>query len=432
MPPAQPFNARKSLAIKPVQVRQHIQKSLVQESVKFERRTRETETNEEWVTGENMFPKNHDRWAHKVDGGTRESFDEEKETKSKKITLQRMPFPATGAYMGKIWRNPVTAKLSLKKVSQQHNFQLIDLYTRSRVHGTPGELARDPYLYKPVILSLRSWMYHDFFRQKMLVASADENGMVKWVLDLPCIDAPINAGQKSSVLYYMPMALMSSFTKDAATVATTLLALIALGLLSAMCNSAQLYSRQRVYGIPVRMIHLGVVIFTVAQSTLDTMALIGYIITFLFIALDILDGDLRMLTSYRFWCRYVVVRELPMRCFICRREGAAHLEELVGERAAIPTTVHGLSTWLKEYSFVVELCGTLCMLERISLKEWQQMLAEEAEGRQFTYVSFGLFDKKTPSMWHFCEDFEVPTIAGVEVQVKPTKGGVQSTQVQSY
>lgn len=33
----------------------------------------------------------------------------------------------------------------------------------------------------------------------------------------------------------------------------------------------------------------------------------------------------------------------PMRCFICRREGAAHLEELVGERAAIPTTVHGLS-----------------------------------------------------------------------------------------
>eukprot|EP00434_Breviolum_minutum_P014169 symbB.v1.2.012491.t1/scaffold863.1/size157006/6 len=201
--------------------------------------------------------------------------------------------------MGKIWRNPVTAKLSLKKVSQQHNFQLIDLYTRSRVHGTPSELARDPYLYKPVILSLRSWMYHDFFRQKMLVASADENGMVKWVLDLPCIDAPINAGQKSSVLYYMPMALMSSFTKDAATVATTLLALIALGLLSAMCNSAQLYSRQRVYGIPVRMLHLGVVIFTVAQSTLDTMALIGYIITFLFIALDILDGDLRMLTSYR-------------------------------------------------------------------------------------------------------------------------------------
>eukprot|EP00913_Durusdinium_trenchii_P027532 g25822.t1 len=82
-----------------------------------------------------------------------------------------------------------------------------------------------------------------------------------------------------------------------------------------------------------------------------------------------------------FWCRYAVVRELPMRCFICRREGAAHLEELVGERAPIPSTVHGLSTWLKEYSFVVELCGTLCILERISLKEWQQVLAEQQQGR---------------------------------------------------
>lgn len=295
--PAQPFSARKSLAVKPLQVRQHVQKSLVQESVKFERRTRETETNDEWVTGENLFPKNHERWAHKVDAGTRESLDSKSD--GKKITLERMPFPATGAYMGKIWRNPVTARLSLKKVSTQNNFQLIDLYTRSRVSGTPSELAKDPYLYKPVILSLRTWMYHDFFRQKKLVASADENGMVKWVLDLPCVDAPINAGQKSSVLYYMPMALMSSFTKDAATVASTLLALIALGLLSAMCNSAQLYSRQRIYGLPVRILHLTVLIFTVMQSTMDTMALVGYIITFMFVAMDVFDGDLRMLTSYR-------------------------------------------------------------------------------------------------------------------------------------
>lgn len=265
--------------------------------MKFERRTRETETNDEWVTGENLFPKNHERWAHKVDAGTRESLDSKSD--GKKITLERMPFPATGAYMGKIWRNPVTARLSLKKVSTQNNFQLIDLYTRSRVSGTPSELAKDPYLYKPVILSLRTWMYHDFFRQKKLVASADENGMVKWVLDLPCVDAPINAGQKSSVLYYMPMALMSSFTKDAATVASTLLALIALGLLSAMCNSAQLYSRQRIYGLPVRILHLTVLIFTVMQSTMDTMALVGYIITFMFVAMDVFDGDLRMLTSYR-------------------------------------------------------------------------------------------------------------------------------------
>lgn len=428
--PAQPFSARKSLAVKTQAPRQHVQKSLVQESVKFERRTRENETNDEWVTGEGMnFPKNHDRWAHKVDNGTRESFESER-SQSKKITLDRMPFPSTGAYMGKLWRNPVTARLSLRKVHQQHDFQLIDLYTRSHVTKTPSEMAKDPYLYKPVILTLRTWMYHDFFRQKKLVASADENGMVKWVLDLPCVDAPINSGQKSSVLYYMPMALFSSFTKDPATVSSTLLALIALGVLSAMCNSAQLYSRQRVYGIPLRLIHLSVVIFTVAQSTLDTMSLVGYILTFFFIALDIFDGDLSMLTSYRFWCRYAVVRELPMRCFICRREGAAHLEELVGERAPIPSTVHGLSTWLKEYSFVVELCGTLCILERISLKEWQQVLAEQQQGRKFTFVSFGLFDKTTPNMWHFCEDFEVPKIAGVEVQVKPTK--TQTTQVQNY
>ncbi|CAJ1398055.1 unnamed protein product [Effrenium voratum] len=428
MPQALPFSARKSLALKTAVARPHVQKSLVQESVKFERRTRENESHDDsWKTGENMFgnaKRDHDRWAHRVDSGTRESFDNDGESRLQKLYLERQPFPATGAFMGKCWRNPITAKLMLKKVSTDNNFQIIDLFTRSRVAGTPQELARDPYLYKPVILTLRTWIYHDFFRQKKLVASADENGMVKWVLNIPCVDAPINSGQRSSVLFYMPMVLFTAFTKDAATVATSLMALIALGVLAAMCNSAQLYSRVRLYSIPMRLCHLGVVILTVAQSTLDTMAVIGYLLTFLFIILDVANGDLAMLTSYRFWCHYAIIRELPMRCFVCRREGAAHLEELLGERAAIPTTVHGLSTWLKEYSFVVELCGALCQLERISLKEWQALLEEQHNGKpKCKYVTFGLFDKKTPSMWHFCEDFEVPKVGDAEVQVKSGPGG---------
>lgn len=73
--------------------------------------------------------------------------------------------------------------------------------------------------------------------------------------------------------------------------ASTLLALIALGVLSAMCNSAQLFSRQRLYGIPLRLIHLGVLIFTVMQSTLDTMAMVGYALLFFFIALDIAQSS---------------------------------------------------------------------------------------------------------------------------------------------
>lgn len=61
--------------------------------------------------------------------------------------------------------------------------------------------------------------------------------------------------------------------------------------------------------------------------------------------------------------------------------------------------------------------GSFLRLGLKATQEWQQVLQQQQEdGRKFTFVSFGLFDKKTPSMWHFCEDFEVPKIAGVEVQ----------------
>jgi len=422
MPPAVPFTARKSLVPDAdSRVRQpHLQKSLVQESVKFERRTRQTEQdqNDEWTTGEDLPSANsRDRWAHRVGTGTQESLDSSLSRASgRRIHLERQPFPATGAYMGRCWRNPITAKLILKKVSSRDDFQIIDLFARNRIIAAPEELHRDPYLYKPVLLSLRTWMYHDFFRQKKLVASADENGMVKFVLGLSCIDAPINAGQKSSVLFYMPMVMFTGFTKDSAAVASSLIALVALGVVGSMCNSAQLYSRARLYGLPLRVAHIAVLIIVFIGGVWDTMALFGFATTFLFIILDIVQGDLRMLSSYRFWCRYSIVRELPLRCFICRRHGAAHLEELTGHRQKIPSTVHGLSTWLSEYSYIIELCGTLCTLERISLKEWRQLMTEN-DGRRVCFVSMGLFDKKTPTMWNFCEDFEEPPpMIGNEVQ----------------
>mmetsp|Transcript_26979 Transcript_26979/g.62761 ORF Transcript_26979/g.62761 Transcript_26979/m.62761 type:complete len:457 (-) Transcript_26979:59-1429(-) len=394
----------------------HLNKSLVQESVKFERRTRanggddDDGADAEWITGETEeeMDEQHQRWAHKVGSESHQSLESGFSMVSgKRLFLSQQPFPATGSYMGRCWRNPITAKLVLKKVNPANDFRVIDLFTRTRIVGTPEELYRDPYLYKPVIMSLRTWMYHDFFRQKKLVATADENGMVKFVLNLSCIDANINSGQQSSVLYYMPMVMLTAFTKDSAAVASSLIALVALGIIAFICNSTQLYSRARFYGMPLRAAHLGVLIWVLISGQWDSLELFGFAATFIFILLDVVQGDIHLFSTYRFWCRYSIVRELPMRCFICRRHGAAHLEELTGHKQKIPSTVHGISTWLKEYSYIVELCGTLCQLERISLKEWRQ-LQRDNEDKKVYFLSMGLFDKKTPAMWNFCEDFEEP------------------------
>eukprot|EP00440_Ansanella_granifera_P014026 gb/GFBE01015243.1/.p1 GENE.gb/GFBE01015243.1/~~gb/GFBE01015243.1/.p1 ORF type:complete len:227 (+),score=35.89 gb/GFBE01015243.1/:1-681(+) len=130
-----------------------------------------------------------ERWAQR----RQKTFREYKDAPDKKhmLTLNRKKFPADNAFMGKVIRNPVTGEIRLRNVNPRNDFSIVDLFTRTRIEGSPTQLASDPYLFKSVVLPLRTWMYHDLYRSKKMVVSTDENSMVKYVLSCPAIDAEI-------------------------------------------------------------------------------------------------------------------------------------------------------------------------------------------------------------------------------------------------
>merc|ERR1712094_44902 len=63
--------------------------------------------------------------------------------------------------------------------------------------GMVRDLAEDCYLFKPIPMMYRTWIYHDFFRQGKQLTGPTAGAKV--VLNWRCIDAPVNvaAGRQS-------------------------------------------------------------------------------------------------------------------------------------------------------------------------------------------------------------------------------------------
>jgi len=338
--------------------------------------------------------------------------EEEKKPRPKQIEniqLFRQKMPARDEFMGKVFRNFVTGEIALKKVSPNTDFRIVDLYRRSRVIGTPENLAADPYLFKPVIMPMRTWIYHDLHRSKKLLSGTDENGMVKYVMNTSVIDANIATGHFSPLVCYMPGVLFCALTKDQNTVGSSVLVAATMCVVGNMTNYSTQYRMARYYTIPIRMIHVLIVLLSFFNTQSDDLvAFVGFLLTFASIILDIVNGDYSKLTSFRFWSYFETVRELPRRVFLCRRVGAAHLEETQGFAREIDVKIHGMGTWQKRrWMMCCELCGVICRLEPISKQEWVTMWeASIKDGTVYTYVGLDLFDDKKPATDPFDETQE--------------------------
>lgn len=347
-----------------------------------------------------------DRWASK-----RESKSSSHSTPAKgrrMIKMSRQKLPEDGGYMGKCHRNAVTGEITVKRVNPANDFSIIDLYKRSRIYKSVEDLAADPYLYKPVVLPKRTWIYHDLFRQKKLVQGSDENGMVKYVLSYPVIDARVTCGQYSPLMAYLPMVLFCVVTKESLAVASSLIAVVTIGVVSNWCNHCQHYARGRAYSIPIRVAHVAILVVSmISQTESDMLGMIGYLLCFVTILVDALRGDWPAIFATRFWCHYEIVRELPERLFVCRRIGAAHMEQQFGDAPPIPEEIHGLGVWQQRYILALEFRGVLCKLEPITLKEWNVIYDGFAfSSLTYKYISLGLFDDQTPAMYPYDETLE--------------------------
>eukprot|EP00435_Cladocopium_sp_Y103_P075688 s3_g62.t1 len=76
--------------------------------------------------------------------------------------------------------------------------------------------------------------------------------------------------------------------------------------------------------------------------------------------------------------RHIVERvldQLPARVFLCSRQGAAHLDDVLGQRLGITTEVIGCA-WDSRYSLIADLGGMICELRRPRLPELYALLQE--------------------------------------------------------
>mmetsp|Transcript_37391 Transcript_37391/g.59925 ORF Transcript_37391/g.59925 Transcript_37391/m.59925 type:complete len:387 (-) Transcript_37391:353-1513(-) len=238
------------------------------------------------------------------------------------MKLERLRTTDVNGLMGKTRRNPLTGKISIKDVSHERDFTLVDMKQRFSIEGMPLELADDEHLFLPRAMNYRTWVYHDRFRAAEAAHNVGGRGSETFLwesLNERCIDfQELSTGLYSSAMVYLPVVPFTLLANDATV-------FVAMGIVTAFCmivsvatNSGRYYFWARPITAPFRFAML---IITLVNIGGDMLKIVGYLITFFAVLVDFGFGDMRVLCSGHFYCRYELVRALPNQVFVCRRKG---------------------------------------------------------------------------------------------------------------
>eukprot|EP00434_Breviolum_minutum_P024157 symbB.v1.2.021326.t1/scaffold1838.1/size108694/6 len=104
-------------------------------------------------------------------------------------------------------RNSVTGRIVMKEDRYIPGFVLVDLFGRRRLIGNPEQIMEDHYIFRPHVLSHRTWIYHKYAKDPRRLAQVNGkdsmNGMIKKILSIECIDVDVNTGRHSPLFAWM-------------------------------------------------------------------------------------------------------------------------------------------------------------------------------------------------------------------------------------
>jgi len=301
--------------------------------------------------------------------------------------------------MGKAWRNPITGVVQIKRTGAFQDFCVADLWTRDHLHGTVNELAKDPYLFRPIPMTMRTWIYHHLFRDGGVVPGVDgleEDAMIRYVLSMHCIDAQRKAGGKwSPVLLHVPMIL---FLCVAADINASMVGIMLLSFTIAvhwLFNTPWLYRICRMVTFPVRLFFIYWLVMRMIikndREDPSMMSTVGFMIALVFCGLEIIAGDFGSLIAYRLHCNYEVIKVLPNRIFICRRHGAAHSQEVVGSRDnPVHEKITGMGYWQNDFALIADVKGLIVELRPMTNEDWSTVFIERTENDKIVHRYIGL------------------------------------------
>lgn len=314
------------------------------------------------------------------------------------LDIHRISDKGVGALMGKAWRNPITGSVKIKQFGSFQDFCVADLWTRYGLSGTPEQLAKDPYLFRPIPMTMRTWIYHHLFRAGHILSGengAAEDGVIRHVLAMHCIDAQAQAGGKwAPVVLHVPMILCLCIAADinASFGAICMLALTIA--IYCLANTPQLYRFSRIVTFPIRLVLFYWLIARMGvkadKEEPSMMAQLGFIVAIVFCIAEIIAGDIGSLIAYRLHCSYEVVKALPNRIFICRRLGAAHSQSEDSRSNAVSEKITGMGFWQEDFALIADVKGLIVELRPMSLEDWKLVFMEKQEDEGIVHRYIGL------------------------------------------
>eukprot|EP00933_Yihiella_yeosuensis_P045810 TRINITY_DN41223_c0_g1_i1.p1 TRINITY_DN41223_c0_g1~~TRINITY_DN41223_c0_g1_i1.p1 ORF type:complete len:495 (+),score=73.22 TRINITY_DN41223_c0_g1_i1:133-1617(+) len=309
--------------------------------------------------------------------------------------------PGGITFAGKIHRNFLTGKVYLKHNGfNENDFVITDLYTRRSVCGTAESLLEDPYLFKPVPMMYRTWLYNNSVKDRKNTSS-DDAALLAAALSVPCIDAPVNAGRWSPVMAAIISGICVTTSGDEILVIGSLAFVAFMWVVSTFLNDWSNYRELRAVLIVPRIIwNLFVIFRCITYLTSGTLTgLIGIALSIACSVLDWFMGDREQINCYKLHCTYEIVRKLRSRVFICRRFGAADLETMFGDRGSVQFEVSGYGKWDQRMIVITEIFGILFELRPLSKADAVSMLDEYAEngGSRLVFHGIDCYDDLCPT-----------------------------------
>lgn len=308
------------------------------------------------------------------------------------VRFERRDLVNVEGLLGQAHRNTITGEVGLNSMCALPDFQVVDLLKRPiGLQGTTEVLMTDKFLFKAYPLMYRTWIYHDtIVKVSKIGQSHDENGVLRHVLSQRCIDAPINGGRSSPLMYFVPLAIGSCLTGSLTLIVVTLVMLGLLVGIAQACSSPEHYRSARLWTSPLRVGYVGLVLGLLDTSSF--LAIAGYIINLLLMLADFVTGDLAALQAYKLHCTYDIVKVLPgaIRIAVCHREGAFQWEDLFGSRGFIDEDVTGLGAWDRRHHLIAELGDLLIELRPLTERDWDGIADQYfTVGEPIPYLAVG-------------------------------------------
>ncbi|CAK9093867.1 unnamed protein product [Durusdinium trenchii] len=231
--------------------------------------------------------------------------------------------------------------------------------------------------------------------QTLSCSTLKDAGLV--ILSLECIDVDVNTGRHSPLFAWLVSSSFLACTGDSALVVMMLVTTFFMCIITYSFNTPERYDYIRVSLLPVRVaVSVGIALQSNQLSQYISVLIFSYLSIFVLV-IDFILGDLFLLWAYRFQCSYRVLDILPARVFLCAREGAAHLDDVLGHRIGITTEVIGCA-WDSRYSLIADLNGLICELRRPRMEELQALVQDFQENQEdYGFLSVKCFSTDRPN-----------------------------------